>query len=186
MSTRVLALDRGGLPSRWLSAESAVCYLAKDLVSWQLGSLGRLRGGIQRVSGRQSIVEVPSIMAIKGEVCKKAVPLTNSRLFARDRYTCCYCGNRFGAHDLSREHIIPVSRGGADVWTNVATCCVRCNNRKDNKLLSEAKMELLYVPYAPSPVERVLMEGRNIQADQMDLLMGSLPRSSRLHQELHG
>ena len=56
-------------------------------------------------------------------------------IFARDDYTCAYCGERGGC--LQCDHIIPVSRGGANDPENLTTACSYCNQSKRDKLLSE-------------------------------------------------
>lgn len=67
--------------------------------------------------------------------------LTQRNLFVRDRYTCQYCGRRRRDLEedqmLTRDHIVPITRGGEDVWTNVVTACRKCNNLKADNLLSE-------------------------------------------------
>lgn len=52
----------------------------------------------------------------------------------RDNYTCCICGAtaKDGAK-LEVDHIIPVSRGGKTVMSNLQTLCERCNKGKSNK-----------------------------------------------------
>lgn len=51
-----------------------------------------------------------------------------SRIFARDDYTCGYCGERGG--ELECDHRNPVSLGGGDEDTNLITSCFRCNRAK--------------------------------------------------------
>ena len=65
--------------------------------------------------------------------------LTNSMLFARDRQLCAYCGKRFLVRDLSRDHVVPVSRGGRDSWTNTVTACRSCNTRKGGRSPEQAR-----------------------------------------------
>ena len=105
--------------------------------------------------------------------------LSNPKLFARDRYVCAYCGGRFLVDELTREHIVPISRGGSDSWMNCITACRGCNGRKGNRLPEEAHMTLLYLPYVPSLHEDMILRGRRIVADQMDFLLASVPR--RIH-----
>lgn len=53
----------------------------------------------------------------------------------RDNYKCCICGR--SAKDgvnLEVDHIIPVSKGGKTVISNLQTLCDRCNRGKSNKL----------------------------------------------------
>jgi 5-methylcytosine-specific restriction endonuclease McrA len=85
--------------------------------------------------------------------------VTNTFLFARDRYRCQYCGRHRGElrgrEFMTRDHVVPVSRGGANDWGNVVTACSPCNNRKGNRLPSETGLKLLAVPGEPNHVELV-------------------------------
>ena len=94
---------------------------------------------------------------------------------------CAYCGGCFHEDQLTREHIVPTSRGGLDSWMNCITACRPCNGHKGNRLPEEAHMSLLYLPYVPSLHEDMILRGRRILADQMEFLLASVPRSSRLH-----
>jgi 5-methylcytosine-specific restriction endonuclease McrA len=138
------------------------------------------------MTGERSHVDVAPILFLK-ETLKydaRTPPLTNKNLFARDRNLCCYCGRHYVDAKLSRDHIHPVSKGGKNVWQNVATACKSCNHEKDDNLLNDTDMELLYVPYVPNHAERLIMQNRNILADQMDFLEGFLPEHSRLRVKL--
>jgi 5-methylcytosine-specific restriction endonuclease McrA len=79
--------------------------------------------------------------------------VTNTFLFARDEYSCQFCGR--SQHDLrfreclTRDHLVPLSRGGTNEWTNVVTACSSCNTRKGNRLPEECGMEPLRLPYEP-------------------------------------
>ncbi len=79
--------------------------------------------------------------------------VTNTFLFARDRYRCQYCG-RLGAElrtreSLTRDHLVPLSRGGTNDWTNVVTACSACNTRKGNRMPDEIGMHPLVPPTEP-------------------------------------
>jgi 5-methylcytosine-specific restriction endonuclease McrA len=179
----VLALDASGLPRAWVNLEDAICYHAKDQVVWSLGeTIAEFRGGY-RNDGSQSVLQTTSIIAVRGSVSLEKigkVVLTNRTLFGRDRHMCAYCGDVHGNASLSRDHIHPVSKGGANVWMNVVTCCLKCNAKKGNKSLEQAGMELLYIPYEPNHYERMILENRNILADQMDYLLSGVPKHSRV------
>jgi 5-methylcytosine-specific restriction endonuclease McrA len=47
-----------------------------------------------------------------------------SKMLRRD--TCSYCGGPAGTLD----HIVPLAKGGAHHWSNLAAACSSCNNRK--------------------------------------------------------
>ena len=139
----------------------------------------------RRATGKQSRIEVHSILAVRGSIPSRAwrqtPALTNGKLFARDRHVCAYCGSRHPSDELTREHIVPTSRRGLDTWMNCITVCRSCNGRKGNRLSEEAGMTLMYLPYVPSLHEDMILRGRRILADQMEFLLASVPRSSRLH-----
>jgi 5-methylcytosine-specific restriction endonuclease McrA len=182
----VLQLDVSGRPQDWMSAKEAAVIYASDGVAWTLGNpFYVLRGGTQRRTGLQSRIEVHPIIAVRGSVPSRAwrhtPALSNPKLFARDRGVCAYCGHGFHGDELTREHIVPTSRGGVDSWMNCITACRPCNGHKGNRLPEEARMSLMYLPYVPNLHEDMILRGRRILADQMDFLLASVPRHSRLH-----
>lgn len=85
--------------------------------------------------------------------------VTNTFLFARDSYRCMYCGRHKaqlrGREFLTRDHVVPLSRGGENTWENVATACSQCNNRKASHLPEECGMHLSRKPSEPNYVELV-------------------------------
>jgi 5-methylcytosine-specific restriction endonuclease McrA len=79
--------------------------------------------------------------------------VTNTFLFARDDYRCQYC-HRTQAdlrhrECLTRDHLVPMSRGGGNEWTNVVTACSSCNTRKGNHLPEECGMTPIHAPVEP-------------------------------------
>ena len=188
----ILSVDVGGVPMAWLSAQDAVHEIASGKVAWSIGEpIVVFRGGISRMTGEQSVITAPPIIAIEGSerFSKKAKaypPLAdNEMLFERDLHVCAYCGNEFPYRLLSCDHIIPQSRWPANTpgkndWMNCVTACKSCNQRKDNKTLDEAGMELLYAPYRPCRYEAFLLMGRKVMFDQMQYLKAKLPKHSRL------
>jgi hypothetical protein len=181
---KVLKLSAQGLPQAWISLEQAVLHYAADEVRWESGAqVALFRGGHNAVTGAQSVIAVNSIIGTKGvpgiNPFNLKSSLTNTKLFARDRNVCAYCGGHFPELELTVEHILPVSRGGRHEWTNVVTACRSCNTRKGNRRPEEARMPLLYVPYAVCRNEGFILSNRRILADQMAFLQASLPRHSR-------
>ena len=85
--------------------------------------------------------------------------VTNTFLFARDGYRCMYCGRHRtqlrGREFLTRDHVLPISRGGGNSWQNVVTACSPCNNRKGSHLPAEVGLHLLHDPVEPNYVELV-------------------------------
>jgi 5-methylcytosine-specific restriction endonuclease McrA len=73
--------------------------------------------------------------------------ITRRAVFARDRWTCQYCGHERG--NLTVDHVIPRSKGGASTWENIVTCCAPCNRRKGDRLPAQARMVPVKTPRAP-------------------------------------
>jgi hypothetical protein len=184
----ILALDIAGTPVRWVDCETAASYYASGKVRWELGSDRTvLRGGVNRMLGRRSTLEIAAIIAIDGprfrfRGTEDRIALSRTMLFARDRHVCAYCGDRYGTASLEMEHVTPSSRGGATVWQNVVSACRSCNQRKGNRTPEAAGMPLLYVPYVPNRHEAFILANRRILADQMAFLLAGVPRHSRLWQ----
>ena len=189
MTALILKLDIAGRPVGWMTKETGALLYCRDQVAWEAGEdFVRLRGGFSARTGRRSVLDVNTIVAIRSmdrhAIEAGDVPaLTNTRLFRRDECTCMYCGSTLPAGLLTRDHIVPLSRGGRDVWENVVAACRPCNQRKDDQLLREAGMRLLAVPYAPNRAEGLILTNRKILADQMAFLRMRVGRASRLRLE---
>jgi len=188
---RVLKIDISGVPQMWIGVEEAARYYATGSVAYTLGDdCVRLHGGISRMTGARSTLDIHPIIAVQGtsmadRLLRTAPRLTrfNHKLFRRDCNLCAYCGDEFPDSGLEREHILPICRGGTDQWMNVVAACRACNQRKANRTPEEANMPLLYLPYTPSRWEDLILQARqgHIQGDQMAFLKAGLPATSRLH-----
>ena len=55
-------------------------------------------------------------------------------------FKCVYCGkDLFDLFDTTRDHIIPISKGGNNTKENVVPSCRSCNTKKYNKILEGVK-----------------------------------------------
>ena len=176
MNALILRLDISGHPIRWIPWQQAVSLYARGMVSWAAGEREfTFHGGTSRLTGQQSAINVNSIIAVKClsryRMLKRTIPpLTNRELFLRDANICMYCGNQYHHHNLTRDHVLPLSKKGQDRWSNVVTACRQCNIRKGNRTPDSANMPLLAVPYVPNWAEYLALSNRRILADQMDFL----------------
>ncbi len=181
----ILRLNIAGHPIEWLTWQEATTLYARDLVTWTLGdTILTVRGGISRITGERSSISLHSIVACAGELHNgqpKKPALRNRILFRRDQNLCMYCGKEFQDKDLSCDHILPTSRGGANTWVNVVAACRRCNHHKQDRTPEEAHMELLALPYEPNPAEYLaLVNSKRIRADQMEFLKSQFSKNCRL------
>lgn len=192
LSQQILRTDLAGMPLEWVDYKAAARLYFLGLVAYPCGEpMMVLRGGVNSRTHTQSELELHSIIATHGthHALNKlrdgyAPPLSNRTLFQRDDHICLYCGGRFSARHLSRDHVRPLSQGGRDRWNNVVTACVRCNNFKAGRTPEAAGMELLAVPFTPTHAEYIYLMGRNVLADQMAFLRAHFPRSSPLLRRL--
>lgn len=176
MTPLILRLDISGSPIRWIPWQDAVNLYSREMIAWTAGdSVFTFHGGTSRMTGERSIVEINSIIAVKrsrhGKHNKRVIPpLTNRELFLRDAFLCMYCGHKFSEMALTRDHIVPISKGGKDRWSNVVTACRHCNTRKGDRTPERAHMPLLAIPYIPNWAEYLALSNRKILADQMEFL----------------
>lgn len=192
LSHQILRTDASGMPLEWVNYRDAVRLYHLDQVAYACGmTLYTVRGGINALSGKQSKIDVNSIIATHGNNHalakarnKYVPPLNNPALFKRDANLCLYCGNQLLARELSRDHVTPLSQNGVDDWNNVVTACKRCNNHKAGRRPEQAGMELLAVPFTPTHAEYIYLQGKRVLADQMQFLLAHFPRTSPLHQRL--
>ncbi|MEE9219351.1 MAG: HNH endonuclease [Acidobacteriota bacterium] len=93
------------------------------------------------------------------------VRFTRKNIYYRDRNRCQYCGSKFAIRDLNLDHVVPLSRGGHSVWSNVVCCCLECNTRKGNRLPGEAGLKLLKKPSKPRwhPLVRLSLTHRRYE-----------------------
>lgn len=176
MTHLILRLDVSGAPVTWIPWQDAVCLYSRTMIAWTAGeNMFRFNGGVCRATGERSCISVNSIIAVKRSAPHKYIrrsipPLTNRELFLRDAHICMYCGSECPEILLTRDHVLPMSRGGRDNWSNVVAACRTCNTRKGNRRPEEAHMPLLAVPYVPNWAEYLALSNRRILADQMGFL----------------
>ena len=152
---KVLKLSAQGLPQSWISLEQAVIHYAAGEVRWESGGeVAVFHGGHNAQTGEQSIIAVNSIIGTKGvpniNPFHLKPSLTNSKLFARDRNICAYCGQQHHEESLTREHIVPFAQNGVDTWMNVVTACRPCNQHKGDRALARSGLVLAKPPAVPT------------------------------------
>lgn len=185
MDISILAVDRAYTPDRWVDAQTAINLISRGVVQTSFGDTALvLRGGTNAITGKQSVMEVGSILVVdtKSHLVRDFgyAPLERELLFKRDLHTCAYCGDTFKASELEMEHVRPECQGGPTSWENLVTSCHVCNQRKAGRTPEQAHMDLLYLPYRPSRFEWLILKNRRILASQMDFLLARVPRHSRL------
>lgn len=140
-----------------------VCHMRRALVMVYLGKADVLHlhdapheNGLMSGNGSDAAIATvdgsmprPSVVKLRHHVRRPLPELKLSRrtVFARDEYTCQYCGQT--AKDLTIDHVLPKRHGGKTVWENVVCSCRRCNMKKSDKFLHQTGMKLLNQPRRP-------------------------------------
>jgi len=184
----ILQLDIAGNPAAWISHRQAITMTASDRVIANLSENELIfKGGTNRFSGLRSIIIVSAIVLTRervlGHRLSKAYepPFSHKGLYARDRNRCLYCGETFASIHLTRDHIIPKSRGGSDSWSNSATACRECNHKKANQTPEEWGHLLLEVPFVPNWAEFLyLKKSARIITEQQTFLAERFQKNSPL------
>src|SRR5687767_15029077 len=96
---------------------------------------------------RPVVIRLLAYVRIPRDVHRRKI--TRRAVFARDRWTCQYCGHERG--NLTVDHVVPRSKGGASTWENIVTCCAPCNRRKGDRLPTQVNMVPVRRPKAPNP-----------------------------------
>jgi 5-methylcytosine-specific restriction endonuclease McrA len=85
----------------------------------------------------------------------------------RDSWRCAYCSKPANTVD----HVQPKSKGGKDTWENLVACCLRCNNAKGDKQLTELGWELRINPKMPTGMQW-LVRGVERTDPEWDMFLG--------------
>ena len=95
---------------------------------------------------RPVVIRLVSYVKVPRDTHRRKI--TRRAVFARDGWTCQYCGAR---SNLTVDHVIPRSKGGSSEWDNIVASCAPCNRRKGDLLPAQANMIPKRAPRAPHP-----------------------------------
>ena len=161
LNTKVLVLNRNFLPVHVTSVRRAFSLLYQGLAeavddqyrtfdfdSWSALSSSMHDDTIGMVN---RIIRVPRVILLLtyDRIPKRQVRFNRFNVYARDRNTCQYCGQRLPRVELNLDHVIPRSQGGTSMWENIVCSCHACNRRKGGRTPKEAGMKLLHPPRRP-------------------------------------
>jgi 5-methylcytosine-specific restriction endonuclease McrA len=105
----------------------------------------------EEISSPSITFKIPSVIVLKTVVKFISTGFRPSRnnILWRDKNQCQYCGVIESPRDMTIDHVIPRSRGGENTWSNLVTCCKKCNQKKGNRTPEEANISLLNKPVKP-------------------------------------
>ena len=131
----------------------SVCNVKKAIILMVLGKAELVEDNeTKKVRTVSESYPWPSVIRLNSfvRVPYKKIIISRRNILMRDGHKCAYCGR--GDLVLTIDHIVPKSRGGEDVWENLAAACLPCNNKKGDRTPEEAGMQLKIKPYAPNQV----------------------------------
>ena len=191
LNSNVLVLNRSYLPIHVTSARRAFTliyqqiaravneeYETFDFEQWwrrapQLGEdvIGTPSGSIP----------VPRVIVLSSfdRVPKRHLRYSRVNVFARDKFTCQYCGAKPHRSQLNLDHVIPRSLGGKTTWENVVCSCVDCNRRKGGRTPRQARLRLKRSPTRPRWTPLVNLRVSKVRYEEWQPFLGIVDGGGR-------
>ncbi len=106
-------------------------------------------------AGTLYTVRLPSqVLSVQAIITSAKPPLIDNRdhyndpelrheIFVRDNWKCHYCGETLSPTTSTLDHVIPVSKGGTNIDSNLVAACLVCNSIKSGRSYDEAAPQLL-------------------------------------------
>jgi 5-methylcytosine-specific restriction endonuclease McrA len=106
-------------------------------------------------------IKLPAILRLKNCVYRNFYnsDFNRNALIIRDHSICQYCWKKLTSSQITVDHIIPKTQGGANSFINCVISCQKCNSFKRNRTPEQANMILLVKPVAPPPISIIRMPG---------------------------
>ena len=188
LEASVLVLNKMFMAVHVISVRRAFCLLFKDLAevvtledgqyttydfaTWREVSEYRAKHFRQEdddwVRTPTAEIQAPRVIRLLtyDKLPKQTVKFNRRNIFARDGNQCQYCGKRFPTSELSLDHVIPRSQGGATTWENIVCACVDCNVKKGGRTPRQAHMALIRKPEKPkrSPLLNLKLTQKKYQS----------------------
>lgn len=172
MSRTVLVLNATFEPLSLVSVRRAVVLLLREKAEL-VETTERMLHSSSRALPEPLVIRLTRYVRLP----HRSVPPTRTAIMLRDAYTCQYCNETPGRHELTVDHVVPRSRGGSHTWDNLVTACQACNHKKGNHLPEETGMTLRRRPFEPSYVALVLLSNPTA-ASRWEALMNGLLQNS--------
>ncbi|HVA22152.1 MAG TPA: HNH endonuclease signature motif containing protein [Candidatus Micrarchaeia archaeon] len=138
----VLLLNASLQPLNVISRRRLVVLLTRERVAFFDESA---RAAVEADLARRCLGEGVIVVRLLRNISvpRRLLRPNRRNLLVRDDFSCQYCGWQGSAMELTIDHVVPVSRGGApSTWENQVVACRRCNSRKANHLAAEVHLHL--------------------------------------------
>src|SRR5664279_3252438 len=143
MGGRVLVLNATYEPINVCTVRLAVVLLLKEKAELLERSRWELHSETATLA-RPVVIRLMAYVNVPRDAHRRKI--TRRAVFARDSWTCQYCGSR---SNLTVDHVIPRSKGGSSSWENIVASCAPCNRRKGDRLPRQAGMHPRHAPRTP-------------------------------------
>ncbi|MBI4294952.1 MAG: HNH endonuclease [Chloroflexi bacterium] len=143
VNSPVLVLNQNYEPLNICRARRAVLLVFN-------GKAEVLENGRGEVHAISCTLPLPSVIRLSSLVKyprRQHRRLRRTEVFARDLYTCQYCGKQ--TRELTVDHVMPRRLAGQHTWENVVSACIQCNRHKAGRTPQQAHMKLLRQPVPP-------------------------------------
>lgn len=157
-----LVLNRNWMPVHVTHSQRAVSLLYRELAQavdpntyqaygWEEWIEREPEDDEPTISGPSVSLAIPQIIVLGrfDRLPKVKVAYSKRNVFRRDAYTCQYCGCQPPRSELTIDHVIPRSRGGASDFHNCVSSCTPCNRKKADREPHQAGMRLARQPRVP-------------------------------------
>ncbi len=133
-------------------------YEPLKVISWQRAITLFTLGKVEVIENYDTDIRSPTVVFKMPAVVrlinafrrhKKPVKFSRVNIYARDKYRCQYCRKKVTLSTATYDHVVPRAQGGKTEWTNIATACYACNERKGGRTPQQAGMKLRTKPIRP-------------------------------------
>ncbi|MGX8701387.1 HNH endonuclease [Caproiciproducens sp.] len=68
------------------------------------------------------------------QACKDQLEylIAKKKIIKSNPHVCHYCKRNLSKNEITIDHLVPLSRGGASVESNLVICCPECNHEKND------------------------------------------------------
>ena len=143
MGGRVLVLNATFEPINVCTVRRAVVLLLKEKAELLERGPAELHSESSTLA-RPVVIRLVTYVRVPRDAHRRKI--TRRAVFARDSWTCQYCGSR---SNLTVDHVIPRSKGGNSSWENIVASCAPCNRRKGDRTPGQAGMHPRHAPRSP-------------------------------------
>lgn len=95
------------------------------------------------------------------------------------RYFCSMCGKKFHRSILTKEHIIPSSRGGCHKGWNLTMSCAPCNHSRGNHTWETPKYSSTSGnKLTPTEIKRMMKIAARLPKNKRQIINGATDEAS--------